>query len=197
MGRLRPSESSLATNGYIAKKLDPREVVTRQELEISHMWGSRPLLNIILLALFALRGLFPETRQRVPTKILLEQIPIDGLSRDRSLTRCDNHLAVARCHTARGIETAHVGSQSFVHDDLSLRIHRGAYFSGQAAVGDVAACRKDGVHLRRLTVGERHSAKFPLLMVKGKNLIQAHGNTIFFQPSFVVVIPQGFSAVGS
>ena len=35
----RPSESSLATNGYIGKKVDSREVVTRQELEFSHMLG--------------------------------------------------------------------------------------------------------------------------------------------------------------
>jgi hypothetical protein len=28
------------------------------------------------------------------------QIPLDGLTRDRSLTRCDNHLTVDQGHTA-------------------------------------------------------------------------------------------------
>ena len=59
----------------------------------------------------------------MPLKTLLEEIPIDGLGRDRSLTRCDNHLTVGRCHAARGIEARHVGSQPVIYDDLPLGIH--------------------------------------------------------------------------
>ena len=45
------------------------------------------------------------------------QIPLDGLTRDRSLTRCDNHLTVGQGHTARGIET------SADEDDFSSSCH--------------------------------------------------------------------------
>ena len=80
---LRLSEFSLATDGYIAKKIDSREVVTRQEPECSHMLGSRPLLNIILLARLLLMDLFQILGQPMPSMALLKQIPIDGLGRGR------------------------------------------------------------------------------------------------------------------
>ena len=80
---LRLSEFSLATNGYLAKKIDSREVAIRQEPEFSHMLGSRSLLNIILLTRLLLMNLFLKSGQRVATKALLKQITIDGLGRSR------------------------------------------------------------------------------------------------------------------
>lgn len=44
-----------------------------------------------LLLRLALVNLRLTSGQRMPLQTFLKQFPIDGLTRDRSLTRCDNH----------------------------------------------------------------------------------------------------------
>ena len=63
-----------------------------------------------------------ETRKPVSPQTLLEQIPVNRLSRGRALPRGDDHLAIRRGKTTRGIQPRNAGSNTGIDDDLPFGI---------------------------------------------------------------------------
>src|SRR5205807_3339247 len=83
----------------------------------------------------------------------LEQIAIDGLGRGGALAGGDDHLAISRRNTARGIKPRQGRAHTVIDLDLAIGIKLRAEFFRQLVVKNVAARREEIIDLHASTGG--------------------------------------------
>ena len=119
---------------------------------------------------FQLLGL-TETRQCMPLQALVEQIPIDRLARNGSLSGGDDHLAVRRRHTSRRIESRHGRLQTMVDDDLTVLIQFRAGAFRQIIVMDIASCRECPLHVQGIALLKGDRGQLSIIVQHGADAI--------------------------
>ena len=76
-----------------------------------------------------------------------KQIAIDRLGGGGPLAGGDDHLAIGRRYTARGVETPHASPHALIDFDLPVGIELRAEFLRELVMEDVAAGRENVVDL--------------------------------------------------
>ena len=109
---------------------------------------------------FILELLFANAAERMRRQTFLEQIAIDGLGRGGALAGGDDHLAISRRNTARGIKPRHSRAHAVIDLDLAVGIELRAEFFRQLVVKNVAARRKEIIDLHASAAGESERADY-------------------------------------
>src|SRR5690349_11508583 len=90
--------------------------------------------------------MLPESPQRMRSQALLKKIPINRLSRRRSLPGGNDHLAISWGHAAGGIDSSHACPHALVYQDLAFGIGTRAEYFREPVMVDFSASGEQCLH---------------------------------------------------